>query len=217
MNATRKELHQKDGVHPPATGPTAAPLSIGQLAKACGLARSTLLYYDAIGLLRPSERSGANYRRYTEEDRRKLELICMYRQIGLSMASIGEIFQAPQSAVRGILEKRLMELAQEISRLREQQRVIIRMLGDASLREQVPFMDKDGWVALMRATGLDDAAMGRWHEEFEAFSPRLHQEFLEGLGISGEEIRQIRQRSQGRPVHHSTLQTTDHGGDTNEK
>ncbi|MDD5168599.1 MAG: MerR family transcriptional regulator [Syntrophales bacterium] len=170
-------------------------LAIGQLAREFGLSRSTLLYYDRIGLLRPSGRSRANYRRYTEEDRRRLRLVCMYRQVGLSMAAIGRIIESPQSGVRDILEKRLLELGREISGLREQQQVIIRMLGDSSLRASLPVMDKESWVSLMRATGLDDEAMERWHKEFEKLSPLLHQEFLEGLGISKEEIASIREWS----------------------
>ena len=167
-------------------------LSIGQLARRCGLSRSTLLYYDRIGLLRPSGRSRANYRRYSEEDCRRLRLICTYRQVGLSMAGIGRILEAPRSRARDILEKRLIELGKEIGSLREQQHVIIRMLEDGELHKRIPVMDKDRWVSLLRAAGLDDNAMGRWHREFEKLSPRLHQEFLEGLGIPAEEVRLIR-------------------------
>ncbi len=119
----------------------------------------------------------------------------MYRQVGLSMASIREILKSPQSGVRDILEKRLLALGKEIGSLREQQHVIIRMLGDRSLRERIPFMDKEGWIALLRAVGLDDEGMVKWHQEFEKLSPLLHQEFLEGLGITGEEIERIRQWS----------------------
>lgn len=174
---------------------TSAPMTIGQLAKQFGLSRSTLLYYDSIGLLQPSWRSRANYRRYTQEDCNRLQLICMYRQVGLSMASIREILKSPQSGVRDILEKRLLALGKEIGSLREQQHVIIRMLGDRSLRERIPFMDREGWIALLRAVGLDDEGMAKWHQEFEKLSPLLHQEFLEGLGISREETELIRQWS----------------------
>ncbi len=171
-------------------------MTISQLAGRFGLSRSTLLYYDSIGLLKPSDRSHANYRRYTEKDAGRLEMICMYRQIGLPMVSISEILKSPKSSARDILEKRLLALAKEISRLREQQHMIIRMLGDRSLRKRIPVLDREGWIALLRAVGLDDDAMHKWHQEFEKLSPLLHQEFLEGLGIAGKEIDLIRQSSQ---------------------
>ena len=169
--------------------------TIGRTAKSFGIARSTLLYYDSIGLLSPAQRSRAKYRRYTPEDRRRLASICMYRQIGLSMSAIKEILQAPPNTIRDILERRLLELAGEIAGLRAQQQVIIRMLGEASLQKRIPFMDKEGWIAVMRAAGLSENDMDKWHREFEAFSPQLHQEFLEGLGIPTLEIVKIRERS----------------------
>jgi MerR family transcriptional regulator, thiopeptide resistance regulator len=186
----------KDNTEP--KDPVTAYLSIGQIAKQYGLSRSTLLYYDAIGLLHPSGRTKSNYRRYTGEDVRRLRFICMYRQIGLSMAAIGKILASPRSGVRDILEERLLELGKEISLLREQQHVIVRMLGDSALRERTPVMDKESWVSLMKAAGLDDEAMGKWHAEFEKLSPLLHQEFLQGLGIPGEEIALIRTSSRNR-------------------
>lgn len=48
------------------------------------------------------------------------------------------------------------------------------------------------WIARFRACGLDDAAMERWHREFERRAPLDHQEFLRGLGISENEISRIR-------------------------
>lgn len=172
-------------------------MNIGQLAKQAGISRSTLLYYDSIGLLRPSGRSGANYRKYTAEDAGRLEKIRMYRQLGLSTGDIGRILNSPRGGAREILERRFFELGREIARLREQQNVIIRMLKSATLGKRLPVMDKDKWVALLRAAGLDEEGMNKWHTEFEKLSPASHQEFLEGLGIAKEEIEIIRKWSRG--------------------
>jgi MerR family transcriptional regulator, thiopeptide resistance regulator len=170
-------------------------MTVGQLAKRFGLSRSTLLYYDSIGLLKPSGRSRANYRRYTEEDAERLEKICTYRQMRLSMASIAGILQSPRDGVRDVLENRLLELGREIRLLREQQQVIIRMLGEEKLRDRYPVLDRERWVAILRAAGLDDEGLLRWHKGFEKLSPRSHQEFLEGLGIAAGEIEAIRRWS----------------------
>lgn len=168
-------------------------LTIGQLAAQFGLSRSTLLYYDAIGLLRPSGRSRANYRLYSGRDVERLHLICMYRQMGLSMHAIREILESGQSQTRRILEKRLAALGKEIADLRGQQHAIIRMLGDSTLRRRV--MDREGWVRILSAAGLDDRGMLAWHRGFERFSPQLHQEFLMGLGIPADEVALIRRLS----------------------
>ncbi|MEN6467179.1 MAG: MerR family transcriptional regulator [Syntrophaceae bacterium] len=176
-------------------------MTIGQLARKAGISRSTLLYYDSIGLLKPSGRSRANYRRYTGEDASRLEKVRMYRQVGLSTGDICRILNSPRGGAREILEKRFFELGSEIARLREQQNVIVRMLKSSSFpasgRKRLPVMDKEKWVALLRAAGLDEEGMNKWHEEFEKLSPLSHQEFLEGLGISKGEIELIRKWSRG--------------------
>ncbi len=53
-------------------------------------------------------------------------------------------------------------------------------------------MNKENWVSLFRAIGLDDAAMLKWHQEFEKGFPNDHQAFLEWLSIPAEEIIRIR-------------------------
>jgi len=165
---------------------------ISRLARMCGLSRSTLLHYDRIGLLRPSERSRSNYRVYTAADRRRLEKICRYRVAGLSLQEIKFILAAPQQETVHALERRLEVLNREIRALRTQQQVIVDLLKDRSLLAGTRVLDKERWVAVLRGAGLDDAAMGQWHVAFERTSPEAHQDFLESLGLSAPEIAAIR-------------------------
>ena len=171
------------------------PVTISQLAKQFGLSRSTLLYYDSIGLLRPSGRSSANCRIYTPDDAHRLEQICLYRQMGLALEDIGKALQAPNNKVTSILEKRLAELDKEIRCLRGQQQVILQVLKDETIGKRIPVLNKDRWMDLLRAAGLDKEGMQKWHREFEHRFPQSHQEFLEGLGIPRGEIRNIRRWS----------------------
>ena len=53
-------------------------------------------------------------------------------------------------------------------------------------------MNKDKWIVLFQAIGLDKATMTKWHEEFEARYPNEHQSFLEWLKIPQDEISLIR-------------------------
>jgi len=52
------------------------PLTVTRLARACGLSRTTVLYYESIGLLKPGLRSAGNYRLYSEKDLERLRQIC---------------------------------------------------------------------------------------------------------------------------------------------
>ncbi len=56
-------------------------------------------------------------------------------------------------------------------------------------------VNKDRWVEIMKAAGLDEEAMRNWHKQFEAMEPKSHQELLESLNISQDEIKAIRQWS----------------------
>jgi hypothetical protein len=53
-------------------------------------------------------------------------------------------------------------------------------------------MNKAKWVEIMTAAGLSKEDMMKWHQKFEEMEPKEHQKFLESLGISPEEISQIR-------------------------
>lgn len=170
--------------------------TIGQIGKRFHLARSTLLYYDNIGLLKPLRRSEANYRRYSEKDLKRLHLIRQYRDAGLPLEQIKEILDSSGSRVAEILEKRLEDLNILISALRNQQHVIVKLLQNKRHLAGAKVMTKESWTALLRAVGLDEEGMWKWHIEFEKLFPEGHRSFLESLGIADEEIRIIREYSQ---------------------
>ena len=54
--------------------------TVGRLAKRFGLSRSTLLYYDSIGLLKPEVRGEGEYRRYGKDAIKRLEMVCLYQR-----------------------------------------------------------------------------------------------------------------------------------------
>lgn len=170
--------------------------TIGQVGKLTRLSRSTLLYYDRIGLLPPSAKSAAGYRLYSQADLARLERMRTYRAAGLSLDQIKQLLQADDAdRLTQALEARLDALNQEIQRLREQQRLVIELLGQARYFIQGRVLDKATWTALLRKAGLDDAAMLRWHQAFEQSLPEAHQDFLESLGLAPAEIAHIRQLS----------------------
>lgn len=170
--------------------------TISEIAKKFGLSRSTLLYYDKIGLLSPRERSGADYRLYTDEDYRLMEEIARLRNAGIPLRAIKNLAAGGTSRRTEILHRRLADINNEISRLRQQQNSIINLLNDKKMTGSTRVLTKEQWIKYLRKAGLDDAGMERWHTEFEKSSPEAHQDFLESLGLPAEEIRLIRERYQ---------------------
>jgi DNA-binding transcriptional MerR regulator len=170
-------------------------LNVGALARKFGLARSTLLYYHRLGLLRPPARSPAGYRRYGPDEVRRLEAICTYRRAGLSLRAVARVLDGGSGGLAGVLEQRLAELDEELTRLREQQRLIAELLQRPALLRRARVLDKRTWVELLRASGFSEADMERWHVAFERNAPAKHRRFLELLGLPPDEVAAIREWS----------------------
>ena len=121
-------------------------LTVTRLARRCGLSRSTLLYYESIGLLKPAVRSDGNYRCYGEKDAVRLEKICAYRNAGLKLEDIRALLDGKASDAGGVLERRFLELNGEIERLRGHQRAIARLLRHQG---RMKMISKQKWVSII--------------------------------------------------------------------
>ena len=66
-------------------------MKIGEFAKRSGVTVKTLLHYDKIGLLKPSQKTDSGYRIYCEDDFLKLQQITTLKFIGLSLNEISHI------------------------------------------------------------------------------------------------------------------------------
>lgn len=164
---------------------------ITELGRRFDLSRSTLLYYDRIGLLCPSGRTQADYRQYTQEDLARLERICFFREAGLSLSEIANLLENANND-SSILERRLREIGREIAALKSQQRLITGMIKTVAVGLETSGLDKDLWMSLQKACGLDEMALKRWHAEFERRAPGAHHDFLLSLGLGEKEAIQVR-------------------------
>ena len=168
-------------------------LSVTQLARACGLSRTTVLYYESLGLLPAPPRSKGNYRQFGDRHLSCLRQICDYRSAGLKLADIRTLLGEPRRAEAiSVLKRRLAEIGVEIERLKEHQRAILRLLEHRTTFVRRRDMNKEKWIAIMKAAGFANDDMRKWHREFERAAPEDHQEFLEYLKIPKTEIERIR-------------------------
>jgi MerR family transcriptional regulator, thiopeptide resistance regulator len=167
-----------------------APLTITRAARLFGLSRSTLLYYDAVGLLRPRARSASGYRLYTATDRAVLGKIALFRSLGVPLAMIRDGLQGPGSAESAVLLRQLFELSGQVARLNSQQRRILELLeADGSLRgakARLPRMKRLG----MRA-GITGGNASQLHRALEQTAPALHDRLLGFLGFSEREKKEF--------------------------
>lgn len=83
---------------------------VGPLAEAAGLTVRTLHYYEEIGLLRPTERSEAGHRLYSDADVERLYRISLLRRLGLKLEDIGRTLDDPAWNLRSALRAHVEEL-----------------------------------------------------------------------------------------------------------
>jgi MerR family transcriptional regulator, thiopeptide resistance regulator len=169
--------------------------SISKLARLFDLSRSTLLYYDRIDLLPACARTESGYRVYTQEDAGRLERICRLRRAGLCLEDIRSILSTGDQPSAVLLENRLKGIGEEILELKVQQGLLLSMLKGVASKGTWPQVDKQMWVEMLRAAGMDEAAMARWHAEFERRAPEEHHSFLLSLSIPEREVERIREWS----------------------
>lgn len=92
----------------------------GELAKLCGVTVRTVQYYDTRGILVPSALSEGGRRLYSDDDLRRLKIICFLRELGLSIEAIGKLLQEddPDSVIRLLIDQQETQLNQEIAERR---------------------------------------------------------------------------------------------------
>ena len=89
----------------------------GELAKLCGVSVRTVQYYDNRNILTPSELTEGGRRLYSEDDVRRMKIICFLRELGLSINAIGELLAEddPGSVIDLLLDQQEQVLREEIS------------------------------------------------------------------------------------------------------
>ncbi|MDO4748303.1 MAG: MerR family transcriptional regulator, partial [Eubacteriales bacterium] len=90
----------------------------GEIAKICEVTVRTVQYYDSRGILTPSELSDGGRRLYTDDDLKKLKIICFLRDMGLPINSISKMLCDSES--KATVEVLLQQHEQEVKAEYEQ-------------------------------------------------------------------------------------------------
>ena len=141
--------------------------TVSETARRVGVARSTLLYYERIGLVTPERDPANGYRRYGEAQVARLIALRQLQRAGLTLQECRRCLagELPAELVR----RRLDALEGELREL---------LLARELLRS---FAGEKG-----------DEGTRAWHDDFVRRSPEAHHQWLRGLGFSELEAMQIR-------------------------
>jgi MerR family transcriptional regulator, thiopeptide resistance regulator len=99
------------------TDRSAGGYSVGEVARLGQITVRALHHYDAIGLLRPTGRSRAGYRRYSAGDLARLRDVLSYRELGFPLQQVARILDDPQADPADHLRDQHRLVRERISRL----------------------------------------------------------------------------------------------------
>ncbi len=146
----------------------------GEIAKLCGVTVRTVQYYDTRGIMIPSELSEGGRRLYSENDLKRMRIICFLRELDLPIDAISQILKEehPENVISLLIEQQEKTLSKEISdkeekleKLRElkkglksQKDFSLESIGDiAVIMESKKKLKKMQWMMLL--TGIPVMAL----------------------------------------------------------
>jgi DNA-binding transcriptional MerR regulator len=119
-------------------------MTIGQLAKACGVPISTLRFYERRGLLRPSTRSAAGYRFFGPDEIARVRFLRRAQALGFSLEELGSMLTLSASRdvvtadIATVGAEKLAELDQRIADLGRVRAALAALLDAQCLDLQAP-------------------------------------------------------------------------------
>jgi DNA-binding transcriptional MerR regulator len=90
--------------------------AVGHVARLARVSVRALHHYDAIGLVRPSGRSRAGYRLYTDRDLERLQEVLFFRELGFKLEDIARIVADPKFDRRTALVEQRARLRENADR-----------------------------------------------------------------------------------------------------
>lgn len=115
--------------------------AVGELARLSGVSIRTLHHYDDIGLLRPASVGDNGYRLYGREELLRLQQILFHRELGMSLADIAAVLDAPGFDRLAALRRQRRQVLDETERRRRLLGTIDRTI--AELEGERPMRDID--------------------------------------------------------------------------
>ena len=101
--------------------PQVTMMLIGDLAERAGVSTRTIRYYEELGMIQPEARTSGGFRRYADEQLRRLDIISNLKVLGFELERISQLFTLHHSketrgdlatAMIGLLDGQQLEIDQ---------------------------------------------------------------------------------------------------------
>ena len=128
-------------------------MKIGEFAKRSGVTVKTLLHYDKIGLLNPSEKTDSGYRIYCEDDFLKLQQITTLKFIGLSLNEISHIINESGENLENMISIQKKALEEKKKHIDSVINVFNKAKNKAKENE---FLDVNNLINIIKITNMEN-------------------------------------------------------------
>ena len=126
------------------------PYNVGEAAKLSNVSAKMVRHYESLGLLPTVSRTDAGYRQYTDKEVHTLRFIRRSRDLGFSMAEIGELLalwqnrRRPSSSVKRIASEHVAALDAKMAEMAAMRKTLQHLVhcchGDD--RPECPILDE---------------------------------------------------------------------------
>lgn len=148
---------------------------VSDLARITGISVRTLHHYDAVGLLRPADRSTAGYRLYDAESLLRLQQILIQKSLGFSLEHIRRVLDDPAFDIEASLKAQLSELE-------ERANTTAAMIGSVKAA-----------LTRLQTKRMDDSMTMK--EIFEGFDPSVYEDEVRERWGKTDAYRQSKHRT----------------------
>ena len=111
----------------------------GELARLCGVTVRTVQYYDTRGILTPSELTEGGRRLYSEDDVKRMKVICFLRELDLPIDAISQILREehPEKVISLLIGQQEQTLSEELAEKQEKLEKLRELKNGLKNREAV--------------------------------------------------------------------------------
>ncbi len=128
-------------------------LKISEFAERAGVTVKTLLHYDKIGLLKPTQKTESGYRIYCEDDFLKLQQITTLKFIGLSLKEINQILHDNGENLENMIEIQKKSLEEKKKHIES----VITVFNKAESQiNKEGFLDIDKFIDIIKITNMEN-------------------------------------------------------------
>ncbi|WP_378734459.1 MerR family transcriptional regulator [Nocardia brasiliensis] len=174
-----------------------AGLTVGAVAALVGVTVRALHHWDAIGLVRPSERTNGGYRLYSPADLARIHRVLIYRELDVPLNDIGTLLDAPAADATASLHRQRDQLRERVDQLQQLADALDRLIEAResglllSAEEQVAIFGQHwqpSWVDEARERWGDTAEWAQYAERAAGRTAEHWQHIAESVDALNTEL-----------------------------